>query len=180
MIYAVILGLLLQFGTTGAAVIIIVYTPTVGLGCRSLGYAVYGGLAIIIMFLNIFSTILARFSEIRKDKSFPKSFTKILAIGMRYISWPLALLNSVGIITLSFLQFSNLLSNCYCNSSALGNGTNTYIVVALDDWITYMEDFRAIGILTALACILVFRVSLVYVSTYRRSACTAIFCCCFL
>ena len=160
MVYAAIFALILQCGITGAALIIIVFTPTVGLGCRSLGYVVYGGLAIIIMFLTMFSTILARMSEIRKDKSFIKWSTKTLAITIRCICLVLALLNSVGLIVLSCLQFSNFLANCYCNASVLGNGPNTYLVIILTDWITTIKNARAIGIATAAASSSVFMLTI--------------------
>ena len=160
MVYAAILALILQCGITGAALTIIVFTPTVGLGCRSLGYTAYGGLAIVIMFLTMFSTILARVSEIRKDKSFVKWFTKASAIAIRCTCLVLAFLNSVGLIVLSCLQFSNFLANCYCNSSALGNGPNTYLVIIVSDWITTMTNARAIGIATAAASSSVFMLSI--------------------
>ena len=156
MTYAAILGLLLQFGTTGAAVIIIVYTPRTGLGCRSLGYLIYGWIAITIMFLTIFSTILARFSEIRKNES----FTKILAIAIRYICMALAVINSVGLTVMCCLQFSNVLDTCYCNASVLGNGTNTYIVVILTELIGMMRYARIYGVGTAVGSISAFIISL--------------------
>ena len=101
-----------------AAAIIIIFTPTVGLRCRSLGYIVYGGLAIIITFLGMLSTIPARISETRGNKSpFVKGLTAFFAIciAIRRICLLLALLISVGLIALSCFQFSNLFANCYCN-----------------------------------------------------------------
>ena len=63
MSHASIFRLILQCGTTGAdAIIILIYTPTVGLGCRSPGHIIYGATTIIIMLLSI-STISARISE---------------------------------------------------------------------------------------------------------------------
>ena len=165
MTYAAILGLLLQFGTTGAAVIIIVYTPTVGLGCRSLGYLIYGWIAITIMFLTILSTILARISEINKDNSL-KRFTKSLAVTIRCTCLVLAVLNSVGLIVLCCFQFSNFLANCYCNASVLGNGTNTYLVVILTDLIGMMRYARIYGVATAVGSISAFIIFLRFVSSY--------------
>ena len=162
MIYAAIFALILQCGITGAATIIIVYTPTIGLGCRSLGYTAYGGLAIIIMFLTMFSTVLARIWETRKDNHYflLKWIAMPLAITIRCTCLVLAFLNSVGLIALSCLQFSNFLSNCYCNSSALSNGTNAYVVVTLTDWITTMTKYRGIGIGAAAGSSLVFMFSI--------------------
>ena len=166
MFKSVIFALLLQIGITGAAVVIIVFTPTVGLGCRSLGYTVYGGVAIIIMFLTIISTILARISETRQGKSpFVEGVTAFFAITLRWICYTLALINSVGLIVLSCFQFSNFLANCYCNSSALGNGPNTYIVIIVQDWIPMMREFRAIGISVSAGTIFIFMFALSLISS---------------
>ena len=162
---AAILAFIFQFGTTGAAVIIIFYTPTVGLGCRSLGYIVYGAVAIIIMLLTIFSTILARISETRKCNcccSCLKWIAKPLAIVIRYACWPLAFLNSAGLIALCCLQFSNFLDNCYCNSSVLGNGAKAYIIIIYTDSIPAMEFTRAMGTLTAAGGILAFTLGVLF------------------
>ena len=157
MFKSVIFALLLQIGITGAAVVIIVFTPTVGLGCRSLGYTAYGGISIIIMFLTIISTILVRISETRKGKSpIVENVTAFFAITLRWVCYSLALANSVGLITLSCFQFSNFLANCYCNSSALSNGVNTYIIVELQDWVPTMRNFRAIGVAISAGTISIF------------------------
>ena len=148
MFSAAAFALILQCGVTGAAAIIIMFTPTVGLGCRSLGYIVYGGLAIVIMFLTMLSTILARISETREDKShFVKGVTAFFAISIRRICY--------------------LLANCYCNSSVLGRGTNTYIVIFLKDWVSTMKRARFIGIATAAGSISFFMVFLRLFSTHK-------------
>ena len=161
MFEAAVLALLLQCGITAAAVIIAIFTPTVGLGCRSLGYTIYGGIAIIIMFLTIISTILARISETRKGKSpHVEGGTAFLAIALRWICYLLALANSVGLIVLTCFQSSNFLGNCYCNSSIIGRGTNTYILIFVQDWVTTMRNSRIIGMVIAAGSISVFMVPL--------------------
>ena len=166
MFNAAFFALILQCGVTGAAVVIIIFVPTVGLGCRSLGYIIYGGLAIVIMFLAMLSTILARISETRGDKSpFVKSAAAFFAISIRRICYLLAFFNSVGLVALSCFQFSNLLANCYCNSSVLGRGTNTYIVIFLKDWVSTMRRARLIGIATAAGSMSVFMVPLWLISS---------------
>lgn len=127
MFHASIFGLILQCGTTAAATIIITFTPTVGLGCRSLGYIIYGTIAILIMFLSIISTVLAWISEIRQ-----KSLARSIAIALRKISFLLALTNGTGLILLSCLQFTSTLENCYCNASVLGRGVDSYITISYD------------------------------------------------
>ena len=131
-------ALILQCGMTAAATIIITFTPTVGLGCRSLGYIIYGSIAILIMFLNIISTVLAWISETPKNSTDEKGNSKIpqkslarsTAISLRKICFLLALTNGTGLILLSCLQFTSTLENCYCNASVLGRGVDSYITIS--------------------------------------------------
>ncbi|KAF9233600.1 hypothetical protein BU15DRAFT_79950 [Melanogaster broomeanus] len=49
MILASLVTLAMQWGTTGAAVLTVWFTPTTELGCRSLGYLIYGASATVIL-----------------------------------------------------------------------------------------------------------------------------------
>ena len=126
---AVILALILQCGTAAAATIIIVFTPPIGLDCYSVGYIIYGGLSIVIMFLSIISTIFARISETREESSTAKGFTKFIAITFCWISYFFALINGVGLIGLSCSQFAHLLGRCYYSANVLGRVVDSYIII---------------------------------------------------
>ena len=146
MFHASILRLILRCGTTAAAVIIIIYTPTVGLGCRSLGHIIYGATAVIIMLLSIISTISARIPETREERSPDvKAFTKLIVITLRGICFLLALINRTGLILLSCLQFINHLDNCYCNASVIGRVTGSYTVLFYNGSVTTMRNSRIGG-----------------------------------
>jgi len=161
MLGAAVMGLILQCGTTAAALIIIVFTPTVGLGCRSLGYSIYGGTSIIIMFLTIISTISARISETREERSVVvKGFTAFIAIALRWICFLLALINGVALIALSCFQFSHFLDNCYCNASVISRGTDSYITIFYNGSVTTMRDSRLFAILISGAVMLIYMVFL--------------------
>ena len=137
MFNASIFALVLQCGTTVAAAIIIVFTPRIGLGCRSLGYIIYGGTSILILFLTIISTLFARISETRFGPSTTfsiKGFTAFTAITLRRISLILAFLNATGLIILSCSQVSGILENCYCNASVLGHGVDSYFIISYEGW----------------------------------------------
>ena len=137
MFNASIFALVLQCGTTVAAAIIIVFTPRIGLGCRSLGYIIYGGTSILILFLTITSTLFARISETRfgPPTTFSiKGFTAFIAITLRRISLVLAFLNATGLIILSCSQVSGILENCYCNASVLGHGVDSYFIISYEGW----------------------------------------------
>jgi len=142
MFNAAVMALILQCGTAAAATITMVFTPTVGLGCRSLGYTIYGGTAVVIMFLTIISTIFARISEISTSV---KDFTAFIAIALRRISFLLALINGVGLIVFSCFQFSHFLDNCYCNASVLSRGTGSHIIIFAAGSVTTMRNSRIVG-----------------------------------
>jgi len=166
MINAAVMALILQCGTTAAATIIIVFTPTVGLGCRSLGYIIYGGTAIVIMFLTIISTIFARISETREESStIVKDFTAFIAIALRRITLFLALINGVGLIVLSCFQFSHFLDNCYCNASVLGRGTGSYTTVFYTGSVTTMRLSRIVGTVLSGVVMVIFMVFIWLTST---------------
>ena len=161
MFNASIFALILQCGTTTAAVIIIVFTPTVGLGCRSLGYIIYGGTAIVIMFLTITSTIFTRISETRGERSpSVKRLTAFIAIALRRISLLLAFINATGLIMLSCFQFSHFFDNCYCNASVLGRGADSYIVMDYVGWVTIMRTARIVATILAAATMAVYMIFL--------------------
>ncbi|KAL1747510.1 hypothetical protein HDZ31DRAFT_80355 [Schizophyllum fasciatum] len=64
MALASVAGLALQWATTGSAVIIVWYTPTTGLGCRSGAYLLYGLLSTLVWLIMVLSSILAHYSTI--------------------------------------------------------------------------------------------------------------------
>jgi len=146
MVNASILALILQWGTTAAAVIIVVLTPTIGFGCRSLGYTIYGGISTLILILTIISTISARISETRLRQSTGtfsvKGFTASTAIVLRRLSLFLAFANVTLLIVLSSFQFSHFFNNCYCNASVIGRGTSSYITISFEGWISTMKAAR--------------------------------------
>ena len=143
MFTASIFALILQCGTIVAAAIIAIFTPTVGVGCDSLGYIIYGVIAVVIMLLTIISTILARISETRDERSTTiKVLTASIAIALRRISLFLAFVNAIEMVLLTYLQFSNFLENCYCVASVTGRGTDSYIVTTLDGWASTITNSR--------------------------------------
>jgi len=163
MFNATIAALVLQCGTTAAAAIIIVFTPTVGLGCRSMGYIIYGGLSCVILFLTIISTLFGRISETRPGKTTVfsiKGLTAFISIALRRICLLLAFTNATGLIILSCFQFSNFLDNCYCNASVIGRGINSYIIISYVDWITTMRTARIAATCLAAGSMSIFMVFL--------------------
>ena len=163
-------GLILQCGTTAAAAIIIIYTPTVGLGCCSLGCIIYGTIAIVIMLLSVISTVSARISETREERSPDiKAFTAFIAITLRRICFLLALINGTGLILLSCFQ-SNPLDNCYCNASVTNRGTDPYMIVFYNGSVTTMKNSRIGGTILSGAVVAVYAIFLLFTSALPADA----------
>ena len=136
---------------------ITILTPTIGVGCRSLGYLLYGGTSIIIMLLTIISTILARISETRNEKStILRGFTASIAIALRRASLFLAYVNATGLIILSCLLLSNSLDNCYCMGKVIENGTDSYITVIYEGWVPMMKNSRIAATVLATTCMTIY------------------------
>ncbi|KAK2465076.1 hypothetical protein APHAL10511_002884 [Amanita phalloides] len=123
------LAILLQWGTTGAAIMAMYYTPTEGLGCRSTAYLLYGCLSTIVWFLCVISAILAQNYKAFKKRGVVKGYIWWASVGLRLAAKFLASLNAVWLFMTAILQFSNIDNNCWCNSSVIGLRDKAYIVI---------------------------------------------------
>ena len=147
------------------------FTPTIGVGCRSLGYMLYGGLAIVIMFLSIASTIFSRISETRAMSStITKDFTSFVAIALRRLSLSLAFVNSVALILLWCLQLSGYLDICYCSASVISRGTDSYVIFAYFGWLDETRKYRISSIFLSAVTGAIYMVFLWYKSALPADA----------
>ncbi|KAG1899714.1 uncharacterized protein F5891DRAFT_1128891 [Suillus fuscotomentosus] len=121
MFVASLLPLALQWATTVSAVLVVYFTPTMGFGCRSLGYLIYGTLATIVWAMLVMSSTLSHYAS---------SLAKVLSNLLRWGGKLLAIINAIWIIVAGMLEFTSTYDNCYCNSSVLGRGAqDAYDVV---------------------------------------------------
>jgi len=126
---ASVFALVLQWGTAGSAATIMILTPTIGLGCRSGSYILYGVASTMIWLALLLSSYLAHFAKMRHDHGIPRSgfnivtVTEGLATFLRRLSIMAASFNSLWIILTCMFEFTNFYSTCYCNSSVLGRGS---------------------------------------------------------
>lgn len=121
-----------QWGTTISSVLVVFYTPTTGLGCRSGAYIIYGALSTLIWAMLLVSSVLSHYCSIHSphdDTSHPRpsmfSSTSIAAwisVLFRRVAVVIASVNSIWIIVTCVFQFSNVFDTCYCNSSVIGRG----------------------------------------------------------
>jgi hypothetical protein len=105
-------GLTLQWGTAGGAIIIHWFTPTTGLGCRSLNWLIYAGISTLVWMMLVASSYLStsRANSIKNISSFLRVSGQLLAV-----------CNAVGIVVTCVMQFGNFYNRCYCNSVVLGH-----------------------------------------------------------
>jgi hypothetical protein len=99
-----------------------------GLGCRSLGYLLYGGMSTIIWGMLVLSSILSHYTCSYPDR--PRNtfsavrLAKVLANVLRWGGKSLAIVNALWIIATGMLQFTSVYDNCYCNSSVFWLGVD--------------------------------------------------------
>ncbi|KAG9309678.1 hypothetical protein JVU11DRAFT_10350 [Chiua virens] len=62
-IVASLMALQLQWGTTSAAVLVVWFTPTIGLGCRSLAYLLYGALSTTVWISMVLSSLFGYYAH---------------------------------------------------------------------------------------------------------------------
>ncbi|KAF5366295.1 hypothetical protein D9758_005799 [Tetrapyrgos nigripes] len=134
------MALFLQWGTTGAALLIVFLTPTRGLGCRSTSYLAYASLSTVAWALFLLSSILSHYSssgidldlENGRHRRFRSSIAVQVSIALRLLGKIIATINAVGIIVTNIFQISGFFDRCYCNSSAMSLGVaKAYNVIML-------------------------------------------------
>ena len=121
--FASILALGLQWGTTGAAVLIHIFTPPKGVGCRALTFTVYGATGTVAFCLLLFSSMfahLARRQSVRGSRSSLKNIIGCIAALTRWLGKTIAILNGFGILISCGMQFGGVYDNCFCSSTIFG------------------------------------------------------------
>jgi hypothetical protein len=128
MLIASLIALSLQWSTAGAAIIIVWYSPTVGLGCRSGSYLLYAAASTISWMLLVASSIVTHFLASSKYRVSPRlrNFGIMVAVGLRRMGKTVATYNAIWIILVCIFQFNNFYDRCYCNSSVTGLKGSAY------------------------------------------------------
>ena len=82
LVLSIVLSLFLQWGTTGAAIMIAYLTPTKGLGCRSGGYLVYGINATVSWILLAISSLFSHSAMLRYQREKQESTPNVSGSAM--------------------------------------------------------------------------------------------------
>ncbi|KAK5111673.1 hypothetical protein LTR62_004778 [Meristemomyces frigidus] len=144
MFAAAVAGVFVQWGTTGASILIAYKTPTVGLGCRSTSYIVYGAAGTTAWILLVVSTwfshsAMLRYQQqhidnpsmdfrIKGDPQNPNQYSRSFmhssicgaAVITRYCGKMLAIANTLVLLLTSLFEFIGLFDNCWCQGNAIG------------------------------------------------------------
>jgi hypothetical protein len=159
----------LQWATTGSAAIIVLFTPTTGLGCRSAVYILYGLVSTIVWLMLLSSSYLAHRAKVRHGRENPTrpgfnsaNFSEGLAAFLRRFAVLFAVCNALCSILAGAFQFSNFFSTCYCDSSVLGRGAqHAYNVIDFSGYDARHEtEIWAAGVVLAVVYVILFLFSL--------------------
>ncbi|KAG0696828.1 hypothetical protein DFH29DRAFT_949264, partial [Suillus ampliporus] len=140
-------ALALQWGTVGAALMVAWFTPTTvclffyscyvelanvkqQMGCRCIGYLLYGVIATLIWMMLLISSILAHYSMIDSHRA---SLSARVALAfshlLRWTGKLLAVINFFVVVLACTFQYSNFYDRCFCNSSVFTRGSAAYTVI---------------------------------------------------
>jgi len=161
---ASVFALGLQWGTTSSAALVVIFTPTTGLGCRSGSYILYGAVSTMIWLALLLSSYLAHYAKVLHDNTetpisgfSSANVAQGIATLLRRLSVLAASCNTLAIVLACVFQFSNFYSTCYCNSSVLGRGgQHAYNIIAAGYDYGHMEAAWIGGIVLAGGCVAVF------------------------
>ncbi|KAG2344797.1 hypothetical protein BDR05DRAFT_931321 [Suillus weaverae] len=123
-------SLALQWGTVGAALLVGWFTPTTGMGCRTMGYLIYGVISTLIWMMLLLSSVLAHHSSAySRRKSLSARVALALSHLLRWTGKLWAIINSFLIVLACIFQYSNFYDRCFCNSSVFGRRGSAYAVI---------------------------------------------------
>ena len=134
--FAAVLALALQWGTTGAAILIHLNTPPKGIGCRALTFTIYGAAATVTLWLLLLSSLLshlARRQSIHERRSRLKTLIGCIAALTRWSGKTIAIANGIGILLSCTMQFAGVYDNCFCSSTIFGGNPNGLVSFIEDD-----------------------------------------------
>ena len=121
--FAAILALGLQWGTTGASVLIHIFTPPKGVGCRAMTFTVYGSAGTVAFLLLLFSSIFAHWARLQTvggQRSGSETFVGCIVALARWLGKTIAMLNGLGLLLSCGMQFGGVYDNCFCSSTIFG------------------------------------------------------------
>lgn len=131
---AAVMALFVQWGTTGPSIMIGYLTPTVGLGCRSGSYLLYGCLGTFAWLMLVTSAMLSHGLMLRCQDNIGSrhpGLLPILYIITRILGYLLAAINAIWLLLSSVFELSGFFDGCWCNSNFLSQRKNGWVMLFL-------------------------------------------------
>ncbi|KAG0697780.1 hypothetical protein DFH29DRAFT_131540 [Suillus ampliporus] len=126
-------SLALQWGTVGGAFMVEWFTPTIGIGCRSLSYLLYGVLSTLIWMMLLMSSILAHYSAAYSCRTLLSARVALaFSHWLRRMGKLLAIVNSIWAVLGCILQYAGFYSTCFCMSSMISMGKAAAYVTIIE------------------------------------------------
>ncbi|KAJ7749811.1 hypothetical protein DFH07DRAFT_922912 [Mycena maculata] len=131
MVRAALIALFLQWGTTGAAILVAYNTPAVCLGCRSGSYLIYGIAATASWVLLVLSHILSHAFMQRHEHNPDRhgGVLAALAVITRGAGKVIAISNALWLVVSSFMENMGMFETCWCQTCAVQLGADGWTPV---------------------------------------------------
>ncbi|KAF5507262.1 hypothetical protein CGCA056_v013440 [Colletotrichum aenigma] len=138
--FSILMGILVQWGTTMLAFILAFETVVKGLGCRSGSYLIYGILSTAACVSLLVSAALShvtmreyertRFVERRENElGLGAHICKALAVVLRLLGCFLLVANTVWLLLISIWELIGFFDSCYCASTELSKKEAGWILL---------------------------------------------------
>ncbi|KAI5918187.1 hypothetical protein F4810DRAFT_693375 [Camillea tinctor] len=152
-------AIFVQWGTTGAAIIMSYLTKVEGLGCRSGSYILYGVMGTMSFALLFTSSFLSQGAmlqhqtmqeesarsvdgwpdeqdtSLRVPKTLSPTLLRVCAVLTRLAGRTIIVFNSLWIVVSSIFELAGFYNNCWCQSDYIVKG-------ARDGWIYLFDEQR--------------------------------------
>ncbi|KAJ7624246.1 hypothetical protein DFH06DRAFT_1230060 [Mycena polygramma] len=117
---AAIAAVFLQWGTTGAAVFVGYWTPTIGIGCRTGSYLIYGVAATLSWILLVASHLLSHeaMQRFERDPDHTPGIFSALAVSTHLFGKTLAICNAMWLVASSVMEYIGYFQTCWCETAA--------------------------------------------------------------
>jgi hypothetical protein len=128
---ASLMAVFVQWGTTGASILIAYLTQVKGLGCRSGGYLLYGVLATLAWLSLLVSILLSHAAMLhyQHKASSVDSTLRGAAVISRYTGKGLAAANAAWLIVSTIFEYIGVYDNCWCNGVVLSHGMKSWVML---------------------------------------------------
>ncbi|KAJ7648783.1 hypothetical protein DFH06DRAFT_1209610 [Mycena polygramma] len=117
---AAIAAVFLQWGTTGAAVFVVYWTPGIGIGCRSGSYLIYGVAATLSWIILVVSHLLSHeaMQRFERNPDHTPGIFSALAVSTRLFGKTLAICNAMWLVASSVMEDIGYFQTCWCQTDA--------------------------------------------------------------